>query len=198
MISVKKVLFFGLSTPTLIALSFSLLISHPAQKHSPDNYIAPKGEVLSLSTDSNRPLEKLPQTIGTFHTTDARVHIIKDYLHRYSSPLYNYAQDIVTTSDKYLLDYRLLVAIARQESNLCKRIPPGSHNCWGFGIYGDKVTVFDNYPQALEIVAKTLKKNYIDIGLDTPEKIMAKYTPPSIEKGGPWAKGVSEFMSDLE
>ncbi len=43
-----------------------------------------------------------------------------------------------------------------------------------------------------------LSHKYIDIGLDTPEKIMAKYTPPSLEKGGPWAKGVNQFMSDLE
>ncbi len=109
-----------------------------------------------------------------------------------------FAPDIVSVSDKYSLDYRLLVAIAQQESNLCKKIPVDSHNCWGFGIYGDKVTRFDNYRQALEIVAKALKKNYLDRGLVTPEAIMAKYTPPSVEKGGPWAKGVNQFMTDLE
>ena len=50
----------------------------------------------------------------------------------------------------------------------------------------------------METVAKTLKTKYIDIGLDTPEKIMAKYTPPSLKIGGPWAKGVNQFMTDLE
>ena len=96
------------------------------------------------------------------------------------------------------MDYRLLVAIAQQESNLCKKIPFESFNCWGFGIYGDNVVRFSNYSEGLEIVAKTLKHKYVDIGLDTPEKIMAKYTPPSLEKGGPWAKAVAQFMSDLE
>lgn len=90
------------------------------------------------------------------------------------------------------------MAIAQQESNLCKKIPENSFNCWGYGIYGDKVTRFSNYIEGLEIVARNLKKNYIDRGLDTPEKIMAKYTPPSLEIGGPWARGVSQFMSDLE
>jgi hypothetical protein len=154
-------------------------------------------QVLGASTNSVDPL-LLPQIIGSFSTTDARVHIIKDYLKKYSSPLLPFAQDLVDISDKYLLDYRLLVAIARQESNICKRIPPDSHNCWGFGIYGDKVTRFDSYPEAMETVAKTLKLKYIDQGLDTPEKIMAKYTPPSLLIGGPWAKGVSQFMLDME
>ena len=101
-------------------------------------------------------------------------------------------------SDKYALDYRLLVAIARQESGLCRSIPDNSFNCWGYGIYGDRVTRFDSYPQALNTVAKGLKINYIDKGLITPEQIMAKYTPPSIDKGGPWAKAINQFFIELE
>jgi hypothetical protein len=152
------------------------------------------GQVLS-STDENI---LFPNLFGTFGITDARVYIIRNYLKKYSSPLEPFAQTLINASDKYALDYRLLVAIAQQESNLCKKIPEGSHNCWGFGIYEDKVTRFDNYPQAIEIVAKTLKTNYVDRGLDSPEEIMAKYTPPSLEKGGPWAKSVNLFMTDLE
>jgi hypothetical protein len=139
-----------------------------------------------------------PLFLGNFGTADARARIIKNYLHKYSSPLEPFADKIINISDKYSLDYRLLVAIAQQESNLCKKIPEASHNCWGFGIYGDLVTRFDDYPTALDKVAKTLKREYVDKGLVTPEEIMAKYTPPSLEKGGPWAKGVSQFMTDLE
>jgi len=182
---------FFLGAPTLLFVSFLLLSRLPASPQSPI-----PGSVLSSTTVSEDYL--YPQSIGTFGTTDARVYIIKNYLKKYSSPLVPFSQEIVDISDKYTLDYRLLVAIARQESNLCKRIPANSHNCWGFGIYGDKVTRFDSYPQALETVAKTLKKKYIDIGLTTPEEIMAKYTPPSVELGGPWAKGVNQFMLDLE
>ncbi|MDO8488430.1 MAG: hypothetical protein Q7S31_03965 [bacterium] len=129
---------------------------------------------------------------------DARALIIRNYLVGYKSPLEPFAQDIVTIADKYSMDPNLLVAIAQQESNLCKRIPLDSHNCWGFGIYGDKVTRFDSYPQAIETVASTLKTKYIDDGLDTPEKIMARYTPPSVEIGGPWAIGVRQFMEELQ
>lgn len=129
---------------------------------------------------------------------DGRSLLVENYLKKYDSPLLPFAAEIIAVSDKYGLDYRLLPAIARQESNLCKRIPSNSYNCWGFGIYGDLVTRFDNYSQALDIVAKTLKRDYLDKGLDTPFKIMAKYTPPSVELGGPWAKGVSQFLEDLE
>ncbi len=145
-------------------------------------------------------LETLPdiKINHTYTSSDARPTLVRNYLKRYGSILEPYAEEIVSVSDQYDLDYRLLVAIAQQESNLCKRIPKNSFNCWGFGIYGDKVTRFDNYSQAFEIIAKTLKKNYIDKGLDTPEKIMAKYTPPSLELGGPWARGVSQFLSEME
>jgi hypothetical protein len=147
---------------------------------------------------ASSPASSLPSFSTKFNTSDARPIIIRNYLHRYNSPLEPHSRLIVQISDKYSLDYRLLVAIAQQESNLCKRIPPNSFNCWGFGVYGNLVLRFDGYPQALETVAQALKKNYIDKGLDTPEKIMAKYTPPSVEIGGPWAKGVSSFLTDLE
>jgi len=44
-------------------------------------------------------------------------------------------------------------------------------------------------------VAKGLKEKYIDKGFDTPEKIMAKYTPLS---DGSWQAGVTQFMIEME
>ncbi len=140
----------------------------------------------------------LPEISTGFTLADARPKIIKKYLERYGSELIPLSDQIVSISDKYKLDFRLLVAIAQQESNLCKKIPNESYNCWGFGIYGDKVTRFSNYSEGLETVAKTLKSKYIDKGLTTPEKIMAKYTPPSLANGGSWAKGVNTFLAEME
>ena len=155
-------------------------------------------QVLGASTsfvDPAFPILELSASIGA---GDSRAIIVKNYLTRYDSPLAPYARHLVETADRYQLDYRLLVAIARQESGLCRIIPAGSHNCWGYGIYGDNVIRFANYPEAMEVVAAGLKKNYIDKGLDTPEKIMAKYTPPSLKIGGPWAKGINQFFDELE
>ena len=153
---------------------------------------APVPRVLSATA----PL--FPSISSTVVSSDARSTVLFRYLTRYKSPLIPLADYLVTISDKYLLDYRLLVAIAQQESNLCKKIIPSSHNCWGYGIYGDKVTKFNSYEEAIDTVAKGLKKNYIDKGLISPEEIMTKYTPPSLEKGGSWAKGINQFLDEIE
>jgi hypothetical protein len=186
---------FFIGTPAVILLAFSTLQSLEAsQIITAPKVLAASTQNTSLQNNSLFDPNLSPQVI----TSDARPIIIKNYLSRYKSPLETHSRLIVQISDKYSLDYRLLVAIAQQESNLCKKIPAGSHNCWGYGIYGNMTIRFDNYPQALETVAKALKRDYIDQGLTTPETIMAKYTPPSVDIGGPWAKGVSQFLTDME
>lgn len=132
---------------------------------------------------------------STIGTDDARPVIITQYLEAHNSPMAPYAEFLFEMSEKYGLDYRLMVAIAQCESNLCKKSPPESYNCWGFE---NGSTKFLSWEQAIEQVAKTLKERYIDQGLTTPEEIMPKYAPPSVEKGGPWAKCVNQFLEELE
>ena len=126
---------------------------------------------------------------------DARAANLKAFLRKYNSDLYNHTDKIIEVSDKYGFDYRLLPAIAMQESNLCRVIPDNSYNCWGWGIYGTTVTRFDSYDDAIETVGKGIKDNYIDEGLVTASAIMAKYTPSS---KGSWQHGVNTFMKALE
>jgi hypothetical protein len=126
---------------------------------------------------------------------DARVATVADFFRKYNSDLLPYAQNVVSAADKYNLDYRLIPAIAMQESNLCKKAPIGSYNCWGFGIYGKNLARFSSYPEAIDTVTKTLATQYKDKGLETPEQIMAKYTPSS---NGSWADSVNLFMNQLQ
>jgi len=126
---------------------------------------------------------------------DGRVANLKSFFRKHSSPLYDYADKIVEVSDIYQFDYRLLPAIAMQESNLCRVIPDNSYNCWGWGIYGTTVTKFDSFDEAIETVGKGIKEHYIDKGLVTASAIMKKYTPPS---QGSWAYGVNTFLKALE
>lgn len=165
--------------------NLSKLISHEA------------GTVLGSKT----PLElysSIPPAIGSISQAvsagDARPVLIKQYLEKYNSPITPYADFIFQVSEKYGLDYGLIVAIAQCESNVCKKIPEGSYNCWGFE---NGETRFLSWEQAIEQVAKTLKEEYYDQGLVTPQEIMAKYAPPSVEKGGPWAKCVEKFLEEL-
>ena len=113
----------------------------------------------------------------------------------YNSPLAPYADLLVQKADEYGLDFRLTTAIAQQESNLCKKIPDDTFNCWGWGIHSQGTLAFDSYNQAIDIVTLGLKQKYIDEGLTTPEAIMERYTPLS---RGSWAEGVSQFLSELE
>ena len=106
-----------------------------------------------------------------------------------------YANNVVTAADKYKIDFRLITAIAQQESNLCKIIPPDSHNCWGWGINSNGSLGFNSYEEAIDTVSKGLKEEYIDKGYTTPEQIMSKYTPLS---NGSWAFGVNKFLTEME
>ena len=127
-------------------------------------------------------------------TNDGRTEAVRQFFERFDSPLEPHADDIVKAADEYGLDFRLLPAIAMQESNLCKKIPVNSHNCWGFGIYGGKITRFNDYTEAIYTVTKTLATKYKDKGLITPNEIMTMYTPGS---DGSWAFSVNHFMDQL-
>jgi len=144
---------------------------------------APRDE--ELDTAENKEIE-----IG-----DARPLIIKRYLERYNSPLAPYADLINELSDTYGFEYYWIPAIAQQESNLCKKIPEGSFNCWGYGIHSKGTLRFENYDLALRSFAEYLKRVYFDKGLNTAELIMKKYCPNS---NGSWARGVNQFIHEME
>ncbi len=160
--------------------------------------------ILAEIAENNSPQKQFnhssaPFVLGAFNAeievADGRTANLKNFFRKYNSPLYDYAGIIVAVSDMYQFDYRLLPAIAMQESNLCKYIPEDSHNCWGWGIYGTTVTKFDSYNEAIETVGKGIKDHYIDNGLVTASSIMEKYTPSS---NGSWAHGVNTFLRMLE
>lgn len=129
------------------------------------------------------------------HISDARVANLKAFFRKYGSPLYDYADVMVAEADRNSFDYRLLAAIAMQESNLCKYIPEDSYNCWGWGIYGDSVIRFSGYDEGIRVVSEGIKKNYIDHGLVTASMIMKKYTPSS---NGSWERSVNHFLKSLQ
>lgn len=161
-------------------------------------------KILAEISHANNPQNQFrfsaaPFVLGAYTTdisvADGRVANLKSFFRKYNSPLYDSADTIVKVSDQYQFDYRLLPAIAMQESNLCKYIPDDSHNCWGWGIYGNTALKFNSYDVAIEAVAKGIKSEYLDKGLLTASAIMEKYTPSS---NGSWAHGVNTFLKALE
>ena len=179
---------FLIISPFVILASLTTLTN----LYPPHAKSTPKAPVIAFAstTATNEP------TINsTLESADSRVYLIGQYLKRYNSPLLDLAPEIVKVSDMYALDYRLLVAIAQQESNLCKIIPVDSYNCWGWGIHSKGTLGFASYKEAFHTVAKGLQEEYISKGYTTPDKIMTKYTPSS---PGTWAAGVNQFMEEIE
>ncbi len=138
---------------------------------------------------------KQPVIEDSIGSADARPEIVRQYLQRYKSPLVPYAELIVSTADKYSLDFRLITAIAQQESNLCKIIPPGSYNCWGWGITAVATRGFVSFEEGIETVSEGLRRLYLNKGYRTIPDIMSKYTPSS---NGSWAYGVTQFMGEMQ
>ncbi len=190
------IIFFTIAPITLGVSLFSLI---SLNKISKEEMTETEYSVFSVPKSGVRVYASLPNTIpsvgGDVGTADARVELVRQYMNRYNSMLEPYSSYLVQTADKYGLDYRLVPAIAQQESNLCKIIPPESHNCWGWGIHSKGSLGFTTYEEAIETVAKGIREEYIDKGYKTTEDIMSKYTPLS---NGSWARGVNQFMSDME
>lgn len=183
---------YGLILPILVVhiLSLALFISMNSKQHTITVILDEIAYVAQEQTSSSQQ-----DVLGTQVEKDERVANLKVFFRKHNSDLYEKTEFIVETSDKYGLDYRLLPAIAMQESTLCKFIPRDSYNCWGWGIYGNKVTRFDSYEHAIDTVARGLKENYIDHGLVSVEQIMSKYNPSS--PGGKWANSVMSFMDTI-
>lgn len=181
-------------TPALLVfciIFFSFLSFHNTSKRNSFSLFSQQENKVAYAA--------LPSTQNVFDSTieaaDARTELVRQFFEKYGSPLEPYAEEVVLTADEYGLDFRLLPAIGMQESNLCRRAPIDSYNCWGFGIYGSKVTRFGSYSEAIQTVTKTLAQKYRDDGLHSPEEIMTRYTPSS---NGSWARSVIHFMEQLQ
>jgi len=179
---------FFFITPVTLGISlFSIVALH--QTKPPET-----GYLAGLRVYASLPAS-FPSVSETVVSADARPEIIRQYLAKYQSPLLPFADLIVAEADKYRIDFRLTTAIAQQESNLCKVIPPQSYNCWGWGIHSKGTLGFASFEEGIVTVTKGLFTDYLARGFDSVEKIMARYTPHS---PGSWAKGVNEFIAEME
>lgn len=127
---------------------------------------------------------------------DARPMLIDKYLSHYNSPMAGMGDYIVKVSDRFELDPYLVVAIAQQESNLGKLMPPDCHNAWGWGIHSAGTLCFDSWNEGINTFVSGLATKYLAYGLRTPDEIMTKYNATS--PGGAWAKGVNQFLEELQ
>lgn len=196
----KRVVFiavFFLITPIALGTSF-ISLAALAKTNEVDDSINSTLPLTQFPLSGSQVYASLPSSFpsisGDIIEADVKVGLIEQYLTENDSPLAPYAYFVVETAEKYGLDYRLITAIARKESGLCRAIPEGSHNCWGWGIHSKGTLMFDSFEEGVETVSKGIKENYIDQGYTTLEEIMGKYTPLS---QGTWAEGVNFYMEQI-
>lgn len=131
---------------------------------------------------------------GSATFTDKRTTNLADFFTQYHSPLAPYANLIVSKADDYGIDYRLLPAIAMQETTLCKKtLAAAPHNCWGWGIYGKHVTDFTSFDEAIDTITKYFA-NKKESGIASLDEIGSVYNPGNTSH---WKENVAHFMAEL-
>ncbi len=140
--------------------------------------------------------QKIAQEMAKREEKNEKIRKLEKFMAKYKSPLYPYAKLIVEQAYENNIDYRLIPSIAMNESTLCKAIPFNSYNCWGWGIYGDTVTRFNSYEDAVETISRGLRKYYYDRGMASPSAIMRSYTPSSPD--GIWARKIHMWYEQIE
>src|SRR3990172_9274944 len=157
------VVFFTVTPLTLGTSLFSLLsLSKSGDLEKTNTAVAQAVESprSGVKVFASLPIN-LPEISGEVNSADGRSEMVRQYLASYDSPLTPYSGFIVEIADKYGLDYRLTTAIAQKESNLCKIIPPGSYNCWGWGIHSRGSLGFTSFEEGIEEVSYGLKTEYV-------------------------------------
>jgi hypothetical protein len=132
------------------------------------------------------------QFAGNVTVDDVRVGRLENVFQLYGSVLKSFSSVIVSSADLYGLDYRLLPAIALEESKGCLYGVGDTHNCWGWGAYNNHILDFPDYQTAIVSITKSLAKNYKNKGLSTPEEIAKIYAP---DNATDWADKIIYFMN---
>jgi len=144
------------------------------------------GEAAKLASSAGIVVEK---------KIDQRTKILEQYLISINSPMAAQAKVFVREADKNDLDWRLVPAIAGLESSFGKRVPKGSYNPFGWGVFTGKSSgiEFQDWEDAIATVSQGLKEKYIDDGLTTIEAIGYRYAASPT-----WAQRVRFIMAKFE
>jgi hypothetical protein len=142
---------------------------------------------------SSKPLTIEGSSYGVY-ARDSRSERINSILKKYNCPMEGLGEVFVYEADKNNIPWWLVASVAFQESGCGKKTPEvngvESYNAWGWGVYGDNVTMFDNWVRGIETVSKYFNEKFYSKGITNTCDIMKVYTPPS---KGSWCNGVNFF-----
>lgn len=120
---------------------------------------------------------------------DNRAERLDRYFAANNSPFVGKGSNFVEIADKYDIDYTLLPAIAKLESQLGRALPAGSYNPYGWG--GGRIR-FSSFENANEVVANGLRTRYAPTGVITPARIGRTYA-----ENPTWAARVSRYQFEI-
>lgn len=137
--------------------------------------------LLTSSTNTTHALEH-----------DLRSAQMRVVLEKYNSPMVGLEDVLITTAEKYGLEWTLLAAIAGTESSFAKRMPVNCVNPYGWGIYGDNKLCFESLKASIEGVAAGLAAKY---NISSLESIARTYNSVSTES---WTQHTRFFMNKIK
>jgi hypothetical protein len=138
----------------------------------------------------------LSRVLGLSTELTAEGKTIKKYLSFYQSPMKNSVPKLIEACNQYNIDPFLVVGIAQCETNLGKKSYQDCFNPFGLGIHSKGRLCFNNWEDSYFKMAKVLRNDYYDKGLNTIEQIMEVYCPNSLKNGGSWARCVTKFENE--
>jgi len=126
---------------------------------------------------------------------DARVVKLQKYLESVRSPMSAVAYHFVYEADRLNLDWKLVAAIAGNESYFGKHVPYNSNNAWGWAVWTGRNygAAFENWEKGITTVSEGLRYKYVDRGAVTIEQIGHIYAADRN-----WSFKVRHFMEAIE
>lgn len=174
---------FILRTSAMVAVSLSVLAASPTISKSQK-----EADVVSQpSVESPKPTNTMVASI--IAKADDRAARLEKYFQANTSPFSGSADDFVAIADKYELDWTLLPAIAKLESQLGQQVPAYSYNPYG---WNNGRMRFRGWIEATETVASGLRSRYAPTGEVTAYRIGRMYA-----ESPTWASRVTRYQTEI-
>lgn len=197
----------------LIALTFQLFILSGEGKYSAK---ADSDELMDINLSAKKHQAEIHFSLQDFEQSymfqnDQRAVMLDEYFASINSPLNGVGHVFIEEAEKYGFDWKFLPSLAMQESSGAKSMTANEHkNPFGWGFNDDKnknnesVYNMPSFEESIRTVAFWINNSYIQQGLETPEEIVTKYNPGSVQRAGgmpensEWVRGIRFFYDKFE
>jgi beta-N-acetylglucosaminidase len=155
-----------------------------------------KAQVGKLNTELREVKNQNTNLTTSNSMLDNTIELLKEELNK-KPPTVDEQNAFYHASQVYNVDYKLLLAISQLETGFFTSDVYNNYNNVG-GIKAqsghNEYQYFNTKVESIYEMARIIRYNYLDLGLDTPSKMSYKYCPPTPES---WARQVSNLMKEI-